>query len=135
MVGKWLIQGVAKVPAVGQVEPGRLDQLALGADALEEHDQLELEEDDRVDTGAAALGVEVLDPFADEAQVELRIEVAVEVAPWNQVLQRDGDRCVEAAGFARTEHDAPLLSGWLRGKTDGPFAARAQAVPTVGRTT
>ena len=49
VVGQRLVQGVAEVPAVREVEAGRLDQLPLGADALEEHDELELEEDDRVD--------------------------------------------------------------------------------------
>ena len=68
MVGQVLVQGVAEVPAVGQVEAGRLDQLALGADPLEEHDQLQLEEDDRVDAGSAPLGVELPRPLADEAR-------------------------------------------------------------------
>ena len=44
---------------MGQVEAGRLDELALGADALEEHDQLQLEEDDRVDAGPAPLGIQL----------------------------------------------------------------------------
>jgi len=32
-----------------QVEPSRPDKLALGADTFEEHDQVQLEEDDRID--------------------------------------------------------------------------------------
>ena len=104
--GSVLVEGVAQVPAVGQVEAGRLDELALGADALEEHDQLQLEEDDRVDAGPAPLGVQLPRPVADEAQVELGFQVAVEVVPGNEVLQRDGDRLVEAAGLGGTEHDA-----------------------------
>ena len=71
VVGEFLIEGVAEVPAVGQVEAGGLDQLALGADPLEEHDQLELEEDDRVDARPAPLGVQLPRPVPDEAQVEL----------------------------------------------------------------
>ena len=50
--GSVLVQRVAEVPAVRQVEAGGLDQLALGADALEEHHQLQLEEDDGVDAGS-----------------------------------------------------------------------------------
>ena len=57
VVGQRLIEGVAQIPAMGQVEAGGLDQLALGADPLEEHDQLQLEEDDRVDGGPTAVGV------------------------------------------------------------------------------
>ena len=104
--GSVLVQGVAQVPAVGQVEAGRLDQLPLGADPLEEHDQLQLEEDDRVDARPAALGIELLDPLPDEAEVELRLQMAVEVVRGNEVLQRDGNGLVEAAGLGRAEHGA-----------------------------
>ena len=79
VVREVLVQGIAEVPAVGQVEAGRLDELAFGADALEEHDQLQLEEDDRVDGGPASLGIELSHPLPDEAQVELGFQVAVEV--------------------------------------------------------
>jgi hypothetical protein len=51
VIGQRLVQRVAQVPAVGQVEAGRGDQLPLGADALEEPDQVQLEELDRVDAG------------------------------------------------------------------------------------
>ena len=94
---------------MGQVEAGRLDELALRADPLEEHDQLELEEDDRVDARPTPLGIELLRPVADEAQVELGLQVAVEVVLGNEVLQRDGDRLVEAAGFGRAEHEASSI--------------------------
>src|SRR4029453_15437154 len=49
VIGQRLIQRVAEIPAMGEVEAGRRDELALGADALEEHDELQLEEDHRVD--------------------------------------------------------------------------------------
>ena len=39
-----------------------------------------------------------------EAEVELRFQVAVEGAPRNERLQRDGDGQVEAAGLGRAEH-------------------------------
>src|SRR5215213_9377720 len=38
VAGHILIEGVAEVPAVGEVQTGRLDQLSLRASALEEHD-------------------------------------------------------------------------------------------------
>jgi hypothetical protein len=75
------------------------------AAALEEHHELELEEDHGVDGGATALGVQLSRPVAHEAQVELGFQVAVEVIPGNEVLQRDGDGLVEAAGFGRAEHE------------------------------
>ena len=71
MIGERLIQRVAEIPAVREVEAGRLDQLPLRADPLEEHDELQLEEDDRVDAGPTPLGIELLRPVADEAEVEL----------------------------------------------------------------
>ena len=49
VVRQILVQGVTQVPAVGEVQAGGLDQPALGAQALEEHAELQLEEDHRVD--------------------------------------------------------------------------------------
>ena len=113
VVRQRLVQGVAEIPAVGQVEAGRLDELALGADALEEHHQLQLEEDDRVDGGTSTIGVQLRDPLPDEAQVERGFQVAVEVVAGNEGLQRDGDRLIQAAGFCGAEHGrAP---GMVRG--------------------
>ena len=94
---------------MGDVETGRLDQLALGPDAFKEHHQLQLEEHHRVDARSSPVGVQLPRPLPDEAQVELGVEVAVEVVSRDQVLQRDGDRVVEAAGLGRTEH--PVLHG------------------------
>ena len=51
--------------------------------------------------GPAPLGIQLPRPVADEAQVELRLQVAVEVVGGDEVLQRDGDRLVEAAGLWR----------------------------------
>ena len=53
---------------MGQVQDGGRDELALGANALEEHDELQLEEDHRVDAGPAPLGIELSRPLADEAE-------------------------------------------------------------------
>jgi hypothetical protein len=54
--------------------------------------------------GSAPLGVEFSCPRSDETQVELGFQVAIEVARWDQLLQRDSDRLVEAAGLGWTEH-------------------------------
>lgn len=84
---------------MGQVEAGSLDELALGANALEKQDELELEEDDRVDRGAAAVGVAFCDPVADEAQVTSVFKVAGDVLGWNEVFQRDGNGVIEWRGL------------------------------------
>src|SRR5215204_3342579 len=117
MVRQLLVKRVPEVPAVSQIEAGRRDELTLGADALEEHDELQLEEDHRVDTRPAPLGVEVARPVTDEAQVELGLQVSVEVAGGNEILQRDRDRFAEAAGFGRAKHgESPgcEADAWLR---------------------
>jgi hypothetical protein len=55
-----------------------------------------------------ALGVQLARPLSDEAQVQFRFEVAVEVVSGNKVLPQDGDGQVEAPGFGRAEHgEAP----------------------------
>src|SRR5215213_380070 len=105
VIGQLLVQRVAQIPAVGQVEASGLDQLALGADAFEEHDELEFEIDDGVDGGSSAVGIELSRPLADKAQVKLLLQMAVEVVGRDEVLQRDGDRLVETAGLGETEHE------------------------------
>src|SRR5215217_6223959 len=104
VVREVFVEGVAEVPAVGQVHRGNFDELAFRADPSEEHDQLQLEEDHRVDAGPAPDGIELLRPVADKREVEFGFQVAVEVARGNEVLQRDGDRLIEAAGLDRAEH-------------------------------
>ncbi|HLL50622.1 MAG TPA: hypothetical protein VK356_08145 [Thermomicrobiales bacterium] len=101
MIGQLLVQGVAEVPAMSQVQAGCLDQLTLRANPFEEHDQLELEKDNMVDARSPSLGVALLHPVADETEIEFGLQVTVEVFSGNKVLQRDGDRLVEATRLFR----------------------------------
>jgi len=73
-MGKLFIEGVAEVPAVSQVEARCLDELSFGADALEEHDQLQFEEDHRVNGRPSSLGQELSRPVADETEVEEKVQ-------------------------------------------------------------
>jgi hypothetical protein len=50
----------------------RLDQLALGAQAFAEEDELQLEEDDGVDARSAAFGDLCADPLPYKAKLQLR---------------------------------------------------------------
>ena len=79
VVGERLGQVVAEVPAQAQPIGDHLHQLALGAEALEEQDQLQLEEDHRVDGGSPAVRVGVPDQVAHEAQIERPLQMAIEV--------------------------------------------------------
>src|SRR5687767_6340517 len=105
VVGQSLIEGVAEIPAVGQIEASRRNELALRADAFKEHDELELEEDDWVDGRSTAVGVELPDPVSDEAQVERRLQMAIEVISGNEGFQCNGDGLIKAAGLGRAEHE------------------------------
>ncbi len=62
-------------------------ELPLAPEVLEEHDELELEEDDRIDGRPAALGVQRLHQIPHEREVERRFEAAVEVVFWDEILQ------------------------------------------------
>jgi hypothetical protein len=63
--------------------------LALGADVLEEHDELELEEDDRVNRRPAAPRVERPHQIPHEREVQPCLKAAVEVVLRDQVLKRE----------------------------------------------
>ena len=89
MIGQGFEEVVAEVPAQGQAVGDDPHQLALGADVLEEHDELELEEDDRVNRRPAASRVEWGDQLPHEREVEPSLKAAVEVLLWNQILQRE----------------------------------------------
>ena len=87
MVGQGLEEIVAQVPPHGEPVGHDAHELALGADVLEEHHQLQLEEDYRVHRRATAIGVERGDEFAHEREVEPRLQAAVEVLFGHQILQ------------------------------------------------
>ena len=64
---------------MGEVEAGDLDELTLGAKALEEHDEVGFEEDGRVNGGTPARGIAISDKVAYERQVERAFEMAIEM--------------------------------------------------------
>jgi hypothetical protein len=112
---------------VRQVDGGDLHQLALAAQPLEEQDQLELEEHDRVEARSLGARVAVADQLAHEAQVERRLQVAVEVVRRHQVVQRGRHRAVHPAGLRRAEHRQRPPAGRLlqvRGRAAAAAAAR-----------
>jgi len=114
VVGQGLIEMVAQVPAVRQVEAGGRDELALGADPLEEHDQLQAEENHRVDARPTALGVASRDPAAHEGEVERGVKMTVEMVRRHQRLQRGHHRPVQAARLWRPQHANPLSAARAR---------------------
>jgi hypothetical protein len=89
VVGQGFEQVVAEVPPQREPVGDDAHQLALAPEILEEHDELQLEEDHRVDRRPAALGVERPHQLPHEREVEPRLQAAVEVVLWDQVLKRD----------------------------------------------
>jgi hypothetical protein len=104
MIRQGFIEAIAQVPAVGQVQASRLDQAALWAQSLEEQDELELEEDDRVDGGPPTCAIEIGDPLAHKRQVESGIEVAVEMVGRDKLFQGDSHGLIERTEFRGTQH-------------------------------
>ena len=68
VVRQRLVQVIAEVPSDAEAVRGHSGELPLGADALEEHDQLQLEEHDRVNTRAAERRIAVGHQVAHEAE-------------------------------------------------------------------
>jgi hypothetical protein len=66
VIGQRLVQVVSEEPADAQAISGHLHKLPLTADVLEEHDQLQAEEDLRVDAGTTRRGVAVLHQISHE---------------------------------------------------------------------
>ncbi len=62
------------------------------------------EEPDRIDGRSAAIRIALGHPRADEAEVEDCVEVAIEVARWDEPLEGDDNRSVEIAGFGWAKH-------------------------------
>src|SRR5687768_11943103 len=117
---------------MGEMQAGGLDQAALRANALEEHDELELEEHDGVDRRPAALRIAVRDPLPDKGEVQCRIEVPVEVMGGDELLERDGDGLVQRTEFGRPQHLSPPRAWYARQCT---VASRRSGHPMATRYT
>ena len=113
-IGQRLVEAVTEVPADTEAVHGQGEELPLRAQALEEHHQVELEEDHRIDGRPSSIGIGVLDPIPDEGQIEAGVEVAVEMVAGNEGVERNDDGWTELAGFGRTEHGGRLRRHKMR---------------------
>jgi hypothetical protein len=91
-------------------------------------DELELEEDHRIDAGAATITVACLDPVADKAEVEGSFEMAVEVIGGDEPFERNQDgrsrsRCLGGPSMRLTR----LSSGGGPPVYPSPFIGLDQA--------
>jgi hypothetical protein len=78
---------VPQIPA--QTEPVGDDpqQLPFGPQPLEEQNQVQLEEDDRIDRRPADPGVGPADQIADEGEIEGALQVPIEMVRRNHVVE------------------------------------------------
>ena len=114
---------------MGEVQVGQLQQVPLRANALKEHDELELEEDHRVDARPTTLGVAIPGPLPHEAEFEPASEVAVEVVRRDEGLERDSNWAIQATQLGWAEHlHPPRDRRYLAGSLPRP-PARAYRCP------
>ena len=64
-------------------------QPALGAQILEKEDELELKENHRVDRGAPARSIAVLEQSPHEREVDGSLQTAIEVVFWDEIFERE----------------------------------------------
>jgi hypothetical protein len=94
-------------------------------------DELELEEDDRVDARTVHRGVAVLDEVSDERQVYAFLQAAVEVVRGDQVLLGNGagqrvkttllNSHHVAATSCEKDRKVMLATSWIIRSSDSPF--------------
>ncbi len=100
MVGDWLIQVIANVPAVRQVEAHHLHEFALRADTLKEHNELQLEEHHGVN-GWATQGSCIIffNQLTHKTQIQFCFDMAIKVLLGDKAFQRYGGVLFEALHF------------------------------------
>src|SRR5262249_40923839 len=102
MVRQGLVQVIAEKPPDTQPVGGEAHQLAFGANALEEHYELQAKEDARIDAWPpCASRIAVPNEVAHDREIEHAVEVAVAVVGRDQLVQgerrdRGEDACFRA---------------------------------------
>jgi hypothetical protein len=127
-----LVEAVAEVPPDAEPILRQRQELALRADSLEEHHQVELEEDDGIDGRPASVGAGVPDPIPDEAEVLRRLAAPVEVIVGNEAVEGNHGGCVEVTGSGGAEQrrSPKPQEGWPGGQTT---AARRTIITNSSR--
>src|SRR5258708_28507364 len=79
MVRKWFTQVIANVPQNAESITRMAHQLPFGTNSLKEPDQLQLEEHDGINGGAATACIGLLHEIAYKREVEGALQVTIEV--------------------------------------------------------
>ncbi len=89
VVGQGLVEVVAHVPSQVEAVGHRLHESTFRTETLEEEDELQLEEDHRVDRSPAAPGVERAHQLPHEREVDPLLQAPVEVVLGDEEIQRE----------------------------------------------
>ena len=81
------MQIVAQVPSQGKAVGDHPHELPLAPQILEEHDELELEEHDRVHRGPAGAGVEWGGEVPDEREIEGLLQPTIRVIVGDELFE------------------------------------------------
>jgi hypothetical protein len=119
VVWEGLVQVVAEILAVGEVERRLFDELSLRPYAFQHHHELQLEKHDRINTRPAPLRIAVLGPAANKREVELFLQAAVEVVLGHEGFQGGDNRTIKIASLGWTEHGGGLGESRLRLRGEG----------------
>jgi hypothetical protein len=121
VIGQRFVQVVSEKPADAQAVGGHPHELALRADILEEHHQLQAKEDHGVDAGPAAFGVQRAHQLSDEGEIQLLFEAPmIEVVSRDEILQRD-----VSCGIGAKKRCLTPIMGWDPPRSSHPFAGVA----------
>ncbi len=90
MIRQRLIQIVAQKPPDTESVCYQAHEQAFRAHIFEDHDQLQLKEDDGIYAGSATGRIAVLDQVAHEREIEYPLHVAVEVVSGYQFVEGNG---------------------------------------------
>ena len=107
MVGQRLPEVIAQVPAQTEAVRHHAHELAFRAESLEEENELELEENDRVNRRTPRAGIAIPDESTDEGEVERVFQVAVELVLGEERIQANTNLGRKGPFFA-PHHGGPL---------------------------
>ena len=88
MVRYWFIQVIADIPAMRHVHGDALHHLPFRADTFKEHDELQFEEDDRVNRRTATgRSIVRLHEVIHEPVIKVYLNLAIEGIMWYKLLE------------------------------------------------
>jgi len=85
MIGYCLIQVIPNVPAKNEIDLALLYQLPFGAESLQKHNQLRLEENHRINQDTSMGDIKTSHQFTHKAQIEFGSKVTIKNDLWEPI--------------------------------------------------